>query len=127
MQGAGVPVTILRPMSTRLRPLLILCCLALALALTTPAWAQPASPPETGASEPAETEPAESEPAEELPDDGADDDGKIRLPLDLEDKQDLLGLLLIGIIALGGAVALMGAVKQLRGDRPQADGTWRPR
>ena len=124
-------MTILPPMHTHLRLLLALWCVALTLALAAPVWAQPASPSDA-ASEPGEpaSDPAETaSPGEDAPDPGEEDedDGKIQLPLDLEDKQDLLGLLVLGLTAAAGAVALRGAVKQLRGDHPKADGTWRPR
>ena len=116
-------------MSIRLRPLLVLVCVALTLLVAAPTSAQESEPAgsET-ASEPAGTE----SPTEDLPDEGEEDEEeggtrKIKLPLDLEDKQDLLGLGLLVAVAAAAGLALMGAVKQLRGERSQADGTWRPR
>ena len=116
-------------MSRRLLPLLLLACVALTLLVAAPTWAQESEP---AGSEPA-SEPAGTEsPTSDLPDPGEGDEeeggsGKIKLPLDLEDRQDLLGLVLLAVVAAAAGLALMGAVKQLRGERSQADGTWRPR
>ncbi len=55
------------------------------------------------------------------------DDGKSPFPLDLTDPQDILGLFLLGLVGLGIVAASANALKQLRGERSQADGSWRPR
>ncbi|MDP8961791.1 MAG: hypothetical protein M3N32_09280 [Actinomycetota bacterium] len=53
--------------------------------------------------------------------------GRMKLPLDLEDPQDLVGLGILIATGIGAALAGANMVKQLRGERPQATGRWRPR
>ncbi|MDP8930249.1 MAG: hypothetical protein M3O70_17190 [Actinomycetota bacterium] len=53
--------------------------------------------------------------------------GRMKLPLDLEDPQDLVGLGILIATGIGAALAGANIVKQLRGERPQASGRWRPR
>ncbi len=55
------------------------------------------------------------------------DGGRMKLPLDLEDPQDLVGLGILIATGIGTALAGANMIKQLRGDRPQASGRWRPR
>jgi hypothetical protein len=60
----------------------------------------------------------------------ADDDGgggsgeRERIQL-AETPRDQLGLLLLGALGAGGALALVNARRQLRGERPQATGEFR--
>ncbi len=71
-----------------------------------------------------EEAPAEDTTVEE--DEGAAEDGHKRpLPIDLTDPQGIFGaFLLLGMLAAAG-LGLRNALVQLRGDRPQADGSWR--
>lgn len=53
-----------------------------------------------------------------------DENGKVSLP---SDPHDQLGLILLGLTGVAVVLALGNAAKQLRGQRPQADGRirWR--
>ncbi len=53
--------------------------------------------------------------------------GRMKLPLDLEDPEDLVGLGILIATGVGVALAVSNMFKQLRGERPQATGRWRPR
>ncbi|MDQ3931896.1 MAG: hypothetical protein M3252_03535 [Actinomycetota bacterium] len=53
--------------------------------------------------------------------------GRMKLPLDLEDPQDLVGVGILIATGIGAALAGANVLKQLRGERPQATGRWRPR
>lgn len=66
-------------------------------------------------------------PAEDAPagDTEHGDDGKSPLPLDLTDPYGWFGAFLIIILLGGGGFALHNARVQLRGERDQADGSWR--
>ncbi|MFN2556935.1 MAG: hypothetical protein ABR592_08695 [Nitriliruptorales bacterium] len=56
-----------------------------------------------------------------------EESGRMKLPLDLEDPQDLVGLGILIVTGIGAALAGANMFKQLRGERPQATGRWRPR
>ncbi len=58
---------------------------------------------------------------------GAEGSPRMKLPLDLEDPQDLVGLGILIATGIGAALAGANMVKQLRGERPQATGRRRPR
>lgn len=58
---------------------------------------------------------------------GEQGSGRMKLPLDLEDPQDLVGLGILIATGIGAALAGANMLKQLRGERPQATGRWRPR
>lgn len=58
---------------------------------------------------------------------GGEESGRMKLPLDLEDPQDLVGLGILIITGIGASLAGANMLKQLRGERPQATGRWRPR
>lgn len=47
---------------------------------------------------------------------------KIQFP---QTARDRVGLIILGVTALGAALMVMNAVKQLRGERPKASGKWR--
>lgn len=55
------------------------------------------------------------------------EENRRQFPLDLEQPHDILGLGILVIAGLAGALALGNAVKVLRGERPRATGKWRPR
>lgn len=102
-------------MRTISRTLVLVCVVLLALSLTVGA----ASATEAGgdAETPAEqTEGGEPAPGEES------GSGKLTLP---ERPHDRVGLLVLAFIGAGGALALVNARKQLRGDRPKASGEFR--
>lgn len=92
-----------------------------------PAWAgeSPAtspSPPATAGAE--EGQPAEGSgtaPGEE------GESGKAEPPLDLNDPQDLVGAAMLAATGLAVLLGARNVFQQLRGERPQADGSWRPR
>lgn len=69
--------------------------------------------------------PGEEPPVEEG--EHAGEDGKAQLPLDLTDPQGILGL--VFLLIAGGFTAAAGRnmIAQMRGERPTADGSWRPR
>jgi hypothetical protein len=71
--------------------------------------------------------PAVAEPvAEDTPVVAAEREGdKHQFPLDLETPYGIFGLFLIICLAAAGIFGLVTAVKNLRGERPQADGSWR--
>jgi hypothetical protein len=50
---------------------------------------------------------------------------KIPLPVDLDTPYGLFGAFLILCLIAAGVYGLRTAVKNLRGERPQADGSWR--
>lgn len=50
---------------------------------------------------------------------------KHQFPLDLETPYGIFGAFLLICLILAGVFGLINAVKQLRGDRPQSDGSWR--
>lgn len=109
------------------RPQRFLRALAAAAAATVlaagPVWAT-----ETGGESPATTEeaPAGEAPAEE----GQEGEGgqdKIQPPLGFDSPQELVGWGFLALTGLAIAVGLANGVKQLKGRRPQADGSWRPR
>lgn len=77
-----------------------------------------------GAALAAQEEPAE-EPAGEAP--AEDESEKIQLPLDIETPYGVFGAFLLLCVFIAGAVALRNTAQQMKGDRPQADGSWRPR
>lgn len=114
-------------MRTRLASLVAAALVAAAL-VAAPAVAQ------TPAEEPAGTEaPATGEPVppgEEAPlEEGEHEEEGVKreFPLDLEDDEGIVGLVFLLISGAVGLFALRTFVKQLRGDRPQASGGWRPR
>ena len=51
-------------------------------------------------------------------------DGKLVIA---EDHEEWVGIGIYGLTGLAAAAAAFNAMKQLRGDRPQASGKWRPR
>lgn len=89
---------------------------------TAPAGATEAEPPAAEEATPA-AEPAGE--AEENP--GGEGRQKIQLPIDLRDPQGAVGALLLVLLVVAAALGVRNAVQQLRGERPQADGSWRPR
>lgn len=54
-------------------------------------------------------------------------DGKIELPLDTEKPRDAVGLIMLGVIAAGVALAFENMRRQMKGERGQATGEWRYR
>lgn len=102
-----------------IQPHRLLRALAAAAAVTVlaagPAWATEGEEPATGTEAPAEGEGEEH------------GHTKIEPPLGFDDPQELVGWGFLALTGLAGAVALGNAAKQLRGRRPQADGSWRPR
>lgn len=114
-----------------IHPHRILRALAAAAAVTMlaagPVWATEGEEPATGTEAPAGEAPAEGEaPAGG---EGGEEHGrtKIEPPLGFDDPQELVGWGFLALTGLAGALALANAAKQLRGRRPQADGSWRPR
>ncbi len=81
-----------------------------------------------GGESPATTEEA---PADEAPAEGGHEgeggDNKIHPPLGFDSPQELVGWGFLALTGLAVAVGLANGVKQLKGRRPQADGSWRPR
>lgn len=110
-------------MTTPRRLLRALAAAAAATMLAAgPVWATEAEEPTPEAT--AEEAPAEGEAGEEEHEAGSD---KIELPLGFESPYELVGWGLLALTGLAGAAALATAYKQLKGRRPQADGSWRPR
>lgn len=69
--------------------------------------------------------PGESQPVEEgerIP-----EESKAKFPLELDDPQGWVGLVLLALTGIGTGAAIGNMLKQLRGERPQASGRWRPR
>lgn len=54
-------------------------------------------------------------------------DKPIQFPLDLETPYGLFGMFLILSALAAVGLGLLNAVKNVRGERPKADGSWRPR
>lgn len=52
---------------------------------------------------------------------------KIQPPLGFDEPKELVGWGFLALTGLAGMAAAANAVKQLKGRRPQADGSWRPR
>jgi hypothetical protein len=50
---------------------------------------------------------------------------KHQFPLDLETPYGVFGAFLLICLIVGTVFGIINAVRQLRGDRPQADGSWR--
>ncbi|HEX2026501.1 MAG TPA: hypothetical protein VHF25_00720 [Nitriliruptorales bacterium] len=116
----------MRPLERLIR---LLGAVAVLSAVTVgPVWA--AESPATSPSPAADAGAQEGQPAEgSEPASGEEggEGGRAEPPLDLNDPQDLVGA---AMLALTGLAVLLGGrnlVQQLRGERPQADGSWRPR
>ncbi len=106
-------ISSLRPMPSLKRILaLLVAAFAAILLLAGPAVA-------VQSEEPASTRTSSPE--------GGEESGRMKLPLDLEDPQDLVGLGILITTGIGAALAGANMFKQLRGERPQATGRWRPR
>lgn len=58
---------------------------------------------------------------------GEEDSRPIVFPLDLETPYGAFGAFLILCLIIGAGLGLRNAISQLRGDRPQSDGSWRAR
>ena len=114
----------------------ILRALAAAAAVTV-LVAGPVSATESGGSEgsPAATEAPAGEAGAEG---GAEGEGaaegegegghtKIQPPLGFDEPKELVGWGFLMLTGLAGLVAAYHMLKQLKGTRPQADGSWRPR
>jgi hypothetical protein len=59
--------------------------------------------------------------------DAHEGDKPIVFPLDLDTPYGIFGMFLILSAVAAGVLGLVNAVKNLRGERDQADGSWRPR
>lgn len=108
----------------------LLRAIAAAAAVTAlaagPVWA--AEGEEAPATEaPADEAPAEGEEPAEGGHEGEGGDEKIQPPLGFEDPQELVGWGFLALTGLAIAAGLANGAKQLKGTRPQADGSWRPR
>lgn len=81
------------------------------------------------AAEPTASVVAQEEPVDEPAEapEQAERERPIQLPLDLETPYGAFGAFLILCLIAAGALALRNAIHQLRGERSQADGSWRPR
>lgn len=55
------------------------------------------------------------------------DNGRIVFPLDLETPYGAFGAFLILCLLVATGIGIYNAIQQLRGDRPQSDGSWRSR
>lgn len=102
------------------RPISLVLAVAAGLALSAaPAWSTESGT--AGDEEPAATtSPAEGE-------SGGHERVKIEPPMTFTDPQDVVGWGLLGLTGLTILAASVNALKQLRGERPRADGSWRPR
>lgn len=102
MWGPGRPTATLPPMNARLRTsVLLLATLATLFALAV----GPAMATESGGG-------------------GGEETGKVSLP---SDPHDQVGLIILGVCGVFALAAGVNGVKQLKGNRPQADGRirWR--
>jgi hypothetical protein len=69
-----------------------------------------------------------SEAGSELAVEQGEEEGRpIVFPLDLETPYGAFGAFLILCLIVGIGLGLRNAIAQLRGDRPQSDGSWRAR
>ncbi|MBW3661869.1 MAG: hypothetical protein KY469_02125 [Actinobacteria bacterium] len=108
------------PMLLRLGPILAAAIVALGLLLTGPAAATEGPAPTDAPTEPT----GEEGGAEHGEEEGS---GKIELPLDTERPRDAIGLVMLGVVAAGVALAFVNMRRQLKGERGQATGEWRYR
>ncbi len=77
---------------------------------------------ETAPEQPPQGESRPGEKGERIP-----AESKAEFPLELDDPQDLVGLALLALTGAASVAAVRNVVQQLRGERPQSSGTWRPR
>lgn len=113
-------------------PLVALAVVSLAalLAVTGPAVATEAEEPGDAAT----VEPTDGEEApagEEVDGEGEagdeEDARKVELPLGFDDPYSLVGWGLLALVGIAGLFAARTMIKQLRGERSRADGSWRAR
>lgn len=70
---------------------------------------------------------AEGEGAAEGEGEGEHGHTKIQPPLGFDEPKELVGWGFLALTGLAGLAAAYNGMKQLKGSRPQADGSWRPR
>lgn len=107
------------PTLLRLLALLAATMLALGLLLTGAAAATEGPAPTDA--------PTEQTGEEGAPHGEEEGSGKIQLPLDTEKPRDAIGLVMLGVVAAGVALAFENMRRQLKGERRQATGEWRYR
>lgn len=107
------------PIPLRLGPFLVAAIVALGLLLTEPAAATEGPAPTDA--------PTEQTGEEGAPQGEEEGSGKIELPLDTEKPRDAIGLVMLGVVAAGVALAFGNMRRQLKGERGQATGEWRYR
>jgi hypothetical protein len=81
----------------------------------------------TATAVPETAEPAPGSGFEHAVEEGEEEGRPIVFPLDLETPYGAFGAFLIICLIVGVGLGLRNAIVQLRGDRPQSDGSWRAR